>query len=71
MITSYDYGSPLSESGHTGQPGLGGPNGFEVRASGLLSIVSCNGVLGYLAAQDQHVHTAWQSRRSALARDSF
>ena len=32
VITSYDYGSPLSESGHTGQPGLGGPNGFEVRA---------------------------------------
>lgn len=40
MITSYDYGSPLSESGHTGQPGLGGPNGFEARASGLPYIVS-------------------------------
>ena len=30
VITSYDYGSPISESGETGQPGLGGPNSFEV-----------------------------------------
>ncbi|KAK9826432.1 hypothetical protein WJX81_005107 [Elliptochloris bilobata] len=30
VITSYDYGSPLSESGETGQPGLGGPNGFKL-----------------------------------------
>jgi hypothetical protein len=32
VITSYDYGSPLSEAGLTGQPGLGGPDGFQARA---------------------------------------
>ncbi len=30
VITSYDYGSPISEAGDTGQPGLGGPNSFKV-----------------------------------------
>ena len=31
-ITSYDYDAPISESGATGQPGIGGPNKFDVRA---------------------------------------
>ena len=30
-ITSYDYDCPISEAGDTGQPGVGGPNKFEVR----------------------------------------
>ena len=29
-MTSYDYDCPVSESGRTGQPGIGGPNKFEV-----------------------------------------
>jgi hypothetical protein len=30
-ITSYDYDAPISEAGDYGQPGIGGPNKFEVR----------------------------------------
>lgn len=30
QITSYDYTAPLSEQGRTGQPGVGGPNKYEV-----------------------------------------
>lgn len=30
-ITSYDYDAPISESGDYGQPGIGGPNKFDVR----------------------------------------
>jgi len=29
-ITSYDYDAPISEAGNYGQPGIGGPNKFEV-----------------------------------------
>ena len=29
-IQSYDYDCPVSEAGSTGQPGIGGPNKFEV-----------------------------------------
>ncbi len=29
-ITSYDYDAPISEAGDYGQPGIGGPNKFEV-----------------------------------------
>ena len=29
-MTSYDYNCPISESAKTGQPGVGGPNKFEV-----------------------------------------
>jgi Glycosyl hydrolases family 35 len=29
-ITSYDYDAPISEAGMTGQPGIGGPNKFDV-----------------------------------------
>lgn len=32
-ITSYDYDAPISESGDYGQPGIGGPNKFDVRHS--------------------------------------
>ena len=32
VITSYDYDAPIGESGAYGQPGIGGPNKFEVRA---------------------------------------
>lgn len=31
-VTSYDYNSPISESGNTGQPGVGGPSKFQVRS---------------------------------------
>ena len=31
-ITSYDYDAPISEAGDYGQPGIGGPNKFQVRA---------------------------------------
>ena len=30
-ITSYDYDCPVGEAGGYGQPGIGGPNKFEVR----------------------------------------
>lgn len=30
QITSYDYSAPLSEQGRKGQPGIGGPNKYEV-----------------------------------------
>ncbi len=30
-ITSYDYDAPISEAGDYGQPGIGGPNKFDVR----------------------------------------
>ena len=30
-VTSYDYNAPISESGNTGQPGVGGPDKFQVR----------------------------------------
>ena len=30
QLTSYDYDAPLSEAGATGQPGIGGPNKFQV-----------------------------------------
>ena len=33
VITSYDYDAPIGESGAYGQPGIGGPNKFEVRAA--------------------------------------
>lgn len=29
-ITTYDYNCPVSESGRNGQPGVGGPNKFNV-----------------------------------------
>ncbi|EIE22122.1 hypothetical protein COCSUDRAFT_1093, partial [Coccomyxa subellipsoidea C-169] len=29
-ITSYDYDAPISEAGDTGQPGIGGPNKFDL-----------------------------------------
>ena len=35
QISSYDYSAPLSEQGRKGQPGIGGPNKYEV--SGLLT----------------------------------
>ena len=37
-ITSYDYDAPISEAGDYGQPGIGGPNKFEVRLSAHLSL---------------------------------
>lgn len=30
QLTSYDYDAPLSEAGATGQPGIGGPDKFQV-----------------------------------------
>ena len=30
IITSYDYDTAISEAGDYGQPGIGGPNKFEV-----------------------------------------
>lgn len=33
IMTSYDYNCPISESGCTGQPGVGGKNKFDVRSS--------------------------------------
>ena len=30
-LCRYDYSAPLSEAGRTGQPGIGGPNKFNVR----------------------------------------
>ena len=30
QLTSYDYDAPISEAGGTGQPGIGGPNKFQV-----------------------------------------
>jgi len=41
-ITSYDYDAPISEAGDYGQPGIGGPNKFEVRGHGQCSY-SCRG----------------------------
>ena len=38
VITSYDYDAPIGESGAYGQPGIGGPNKFEV---GLTAPVVC------------------------------
>lgn len=40
-ITSYDYDAPISEAGDYGQPGIGGPNKFEVQLSAypLLSTI--------------------------------
>lgn len=32
VITSYDYASPISEAGDFGQPGINGPNKYEVRS---------------------------------------
>lgn len=29
-ITSYDYDAPISEAGDYGQPGIGGPNRYQV-----------------------------------------
>ena len=31
VVTTYDYDCPVSETGRTGQPGIGGPNKFNVR----------------------------------------
>ena len=33
VITTYDYDCPVSESGRTGQPGIGGPNKFNVSST--------------------------------------
>ncbi len=30
-ITSYDYDAPISEAGDYGQPGIGGPNRYQVK----------------------------------------
>ena len=38
VITSYDYASPISEAGDFGQPGINGPNKFEVRGCRPLDI---------------------------------
>ena len=35
IITSYDYDTAISEAGDYGQPGIGGPNKFEVGCSSL------------------------------------
>ena len=40
VITSYDYASPISEAGDYGQPGINGPNKFEVRSRQLLQTSS-------------------------------
>ena len=40
QLTSYDYDAPLSEAGGTGQPGIGGPNKFEV--GGAVEQWSCS-----------------------------
>ncbi len=38
-ITSYDYDAPISEAGDYGQPGIGGPNKFEVRRTSPASVI--------------------------------
>jgi hypothetical protein len=38
QLTSYDYDAPLSEAGGTGQPGIGGPDKFQVPSSALESL---------------------------------
>ena len=35
VITSYDYAAPISEAGDFGQPGINGPNKFDVRGDPL------------------------------------
>ena len=34
-VRSYDYSAPLSEAGHTGQPGIGGPDKFQVSSAAM------------------------------------
>ena len=41
VITSYDYASPISEAGDFGQPGINGPNKYDVRGCRQLSISRC------------------------------
>ena len=38
VITSYDYDAPIGESGAYGQPGIGGPNKFEVGLAGCCHV---------------------------------
>ena len=40
-ITSYDYDAPISESGDYGQPGIGGPNKFDVRHASINLFSAC------------------------------
>lgn len=35
-VTSYDYNCPISESGNTGQPGVGGANKFQVSTTAVV-----------------------------------
>ncbi len=48
-ITSYDYDAPISEAGDTGQPGIGGPNKFDVSAFCFELTALCVGVLPLLS----------------------
>ena len=50
-ITSYDYDAPISESGDTGQPGIGGPNKFDVRTPSLYCITASLKVHARLSQQ--------------------
>ena len=44
-VCSYDYSAPLSEAGHRGQPGIGGPDKFQVSSAAIwcwLPALCCN-----------------------------
>ena len=51
QLTSYDYDAPISEAGGAGQPGIGGPNKFQVGPLAL-PIVRTRG--GNLSGSSSH-----------------
>lgn len=65
LLTTYDYDAPISEAGHVGQPGIGGPNKFQARTpqlqSHLAAIAAVNAaVRRVLASFASSVHTTSQ-----------
>jgi hypothetical protein len=54
-ITSYDYNCPISESGNTGQPGVGGRNKFQVTVHAPFTHLAISVTFFFLKVQNTRV----------------